>query len=346
MYPLQNASTNTSLETSTPKRPILLTGASGFIGRHVAKKLASLRNLQLICILREGAQHPHTDSLTRGGLVVLPGNFYETSVIKKAFERYQFQQVIHLAAIRGGGNASPADFQEVNVKGTERLLAEAYRQQVQKFIFCSSVGVHGTIPEAVPAEIESPLCGDNHYHQSKIAAEEAVQAYIQKGLNAFIVRPTITYGPGDDGFPRTLIHLVRRHLLFLPKSNHRVHLVDVERVAEVFCNLVVNDHFAQRIFVAGDIEPIALRDLADWIHWHRYRRSYPTYFRLPDWVFKLAFYLFQKIRNEKWAARVALLSNDWHYECADTYRALGIQPISTREAFGRLLQDTAVARGE
>jgi nucleoside-diphosphate-sugar epimerase len=275
---------------------------------------------------------------------VLPGNFYETSVIEKAFERYRFQQVIHLAAIRGGGNASSADFREVNVKGTERLLEEAYRQRVHKFIFCSSVGVHGTIPEAVPAEIESPLCGDNHYHQSKIAAEDAIQAYIRKGLNAFIVRPTITYGPGDDGFPQTLIHLVRRHLLLLPKSDHRVHLVDVERVAEVFFNLVVNDEFAQRIFVAGDIEPIALRDLVDWIHWHRYRRSYPTYFRLPDWVFKLAFYLFQKIRNEKWAARIALLSNDWHYECADTYRVLGIQPISTREAFSRFLRDTAVVQ--
>jgi len=325
------------------KQLILLTGASGFIGRHVVKKLASHPDLQLVCILREGERHPHAESLIKSGATIFSGNFYDTEIIKKAFQRYQFQQVVHLAAIRGGGNASLADFRKVNVKGTERLLHEASGRRVQKFIFCSSVGVHGTIPEAVPAEIETVLCGDNQYHQSKIAAEDAVQTYIQNGLNAYIVRPTITYGAGDDGFPNTLVHLVRKRLLLLPKSNHQVHLVDVERVAEVFFRLVVGDHFPRRIFVAGDIQPITLKDLADWIHCHRYGSAYPTYFRLPDWAFKLAFLLFQKVRNEKWAARVALLSNDWHYRCADTYRLLGIQPVPTREAFGRFLRDSLVA---
>jgi nucleoside-diphosphate-sugar epimerase len=314
-----------------------LTGANGFIGRHVARKLTSLPNLQLVCVLRDGAQDPHAEWLTTERAIIVRGNFYEEKLIKNLFEQYQFQQVIHLAAIRGGGNASPPEFREVNVKGTERLLREAYERGAQKFIFCSSVGVHGTIPLSVPAEIESPLCGDNQYHQSKIEAEQSVQSYIQKGLNAYIVRPTITYGPGDDGFPQTLVRLVKGRLLLLPASNHQVHLVDVERVAEVFFNLVRNEQFAQRIFVAGDIEPTTLRDLADWIHWHWYQRSYPSYFRLPDWMFKVAFYLFNRIGNEKWAARTALLSNDWHYQCAETYRLLGIEAVPTREAFGRFL---------
>lgn len=319
------------------KQSILLTGASGFIGRHVARKLASVPHFQVVCLLREGANHTHAESLKQDGAIVFPGNFYETSVIKDAFKRYPFQQVIHLAAIRGGGNASAADFREVNIAGTERLLREAYEQKVEKFIFCSSVGVHGTIPSAVPAEIETPFCGDNQYHQSKIVAEEAVQDYIRRGLNAYIVRPTITYGVGDDGFPHTLIQLVRKRMLLLPRTNHQVHLVDVERLAEVFFKLAVIEQSGKRIFVAGDIEPVALRDLADWIYGHQYHRPYPPYFRVPDWIFKLAFYLFQGIDNEKWSARVALLSNDWHYQCADTYRLLGIQPIPTREAFGRFL---------
>lgn len=303
----------------------------------MAKKLASLSDVQLVCILRDGAQHPNAESLIKEGVSVARGNFYDEAVIKNLFDEYRFQQVIHLAAIRGGGNGSAADFREVNVKGTERLLQQAYERGAKKFIFCSSVGVHGTIPLTVPAEIETPLHGDNQYHQSKIEAEQAVQAYIQKGLNAYIVRPTITYGPGDEGFPRTLVRLVKGHMLLLPSSNHQVHLVDVERVAEVFFHLVMNEEFAQRIFVAGDIEPTTLKDLADWIHWHWYRRSYPKYFRLPDWVFKLAFNLFQKTGNEKWAARTALLSNDWHYQCAETYRLLGIEAVPTREAFGRFL---------
>jgi len=322
---------------------ILLTGASGLIGRHVVKKLASLHSARLVCILRDGERHPQAQLLIREGAVVVPGNFYKHAVIEKAFEGHQIQQVIHLAAIRGGGKATAADFREVNVRGTERLLRAAYEHKVQKFIFCSSVGVYGTIPANMPAGLESPFQGDNQYHQSKIAAEEAVQSYIQKGLNAYIVRPTITYGAGDDGFPQALVNLVKKHLLWLPKSNHRVHLVDVKRLAEAFFNLVVNDYPSQRVYVVGDIEPTTLRDLADWIHLHFYRRPYPPYFCLPDWLFKLAFHLFQSIRNEKWMARVALLSNDWHYQCADAYRLLGIQPVPTREAFGNFLQETTIA---
>ena len=322
------------------KRLVLLTGATGLIGRHVARKLASLPDVQLVCVVRNGERHPRAAALLDEGAVVFAGNFYDATTIREIFERYPIQQVIHLAAIRGGGGASPLDFHEVNVKGTKRLLEAAYTHQVQKFIFCSSVGVHGTIPVAVPAAIETALNGDSQYHQSKIASEEAVQEYIKKGLNAYIVRPTITYGLEDDGFPQGLVRLVKAHLLWLPRSNHQIHLVDVEKVAEVFLHLALND-LDQRIFVIGDATPVALRDVADWIHGHIYKRPYPTFLRLPDWLFQAAFVAFRGIGNEKWASRMALLSNDWHYQCADTYRLLQIQPVPTREAFGRFLKEIA-----
>lgn len=324
------------------ERFVLLTGATGLIGRHVAAKLASVPGLQLVCIVRDGERHPEAARLVKRGAVIFPGNFYDAGTIKDVFERYPIQQVIHVAAIRGGGGAPAREFQEVNLKGTERLLRTAHEHKVQKFIFCSSVGVHGTIPITVPAAIETALHGDSQYHQSKIACEEAIQAYISKGLNAYIVRPTITYGPGDDGFPQSLVRLVKAHLLWLPRSNHQVHLVDVDKVAEVFLNLVLNNS-NQRIFVIGDVGPVVLKDVADWIHWHIYNRPYPAFLRLPDWLFKAAFLVFRSMRNEKWASRMALLSNDWHYQCADTYRLLRIQPVPTREAFDRFLKEVAAA---
>src|SRR5215472_11519331 len=143
------------------QRSVLLTGASGLIGRHVAKKIAALNSARVVCILRDGARHPQAPSLIREGAVVVPGKFYEPAVIEKVFEEHKIQQVIHLAAIRGGGNAATPDFQEVNVKGTERLLRAAHERKAQKFVFCSSVGVYGTIPANMPAGPGSPFCGDN-----------------------------------------------------------------------------------------------------------------------------------------------------------------------------------------
>jgi nucleoside-diphosphate-sugar epimerase len=279
--------------------------------------------------------------LLKQGAILVGGDFCDEALLKQTFEQYRVGQVIHLAAIRGAGKASAAEFRRVNVEGTALLLREAFEHRAQKFIYCSSVGVYGTIPMAVPAGIETPLRGDTQYHRSKVAAEEAVQGYIQKGLNAYIVRPTIAYGSGDEGFPHTLARLVRHHLLWLPVTSHQVHLIDVERLAEVFFSLVVRDECAQRIFIAADAEPVPLRDLVDWIHWHFYRRPYPRYLRLPDWTFELAYRLFQGLGNEKWAVRLALTCRDWYYQSADTYRVLGIQPVSTREGSGRFLDESA-----
>jgi nucleoside-diphosphate-sugar epimerase len=321
------------------REPVLVTGASGFIGRHVLRKLAQLPEIQLICAIREGNRHPQAGSLLQDGAVVIPGNFWEGTFIQQAFEQYRFEHVVHLAAIRGGGNASPAEFQKVNVQGTELLLREAYRHQVRRFIFCSSVGVYGTIPAILPAGSETPVHGDSQYHRSKIAGEAAVQTYVRKGLNAYIVRPLITYGPGDDGFPQTLVRLVKQRLLWLPRSDHRIHLVDVERLAEVFLSLMLGDR-SQRVFIAGDIEPVRLREVANWIHLHFYQRPYPLFLSLPDWTFAAALRVLRRTRNEKWVARLELLSSDWHYECGDTYRLLQVHPVPTREAFGRFLRQS------
>lgn len=320
-----------------PKHSILVTGATGFIGSQVVCKLARLPDVRVVGIVRKGAKHPRAQGLLQEGATLVSGDFFDERVVKRAFEQYQIGQVIHLAAVRGGGNASTVEFQQVNIKGTETLLREAYEHHAERFIFCSSVGVHGTIPVEVPAGLETPLCGDNQYHRSKIAAEEAVIGYIQKGLNAYIVRPLITYGSGDNGFPQSLVRLARHHLLLLPWTDHQIHMVSVDRLAEVFLSLAMKDP-TQRIFIGADVAPVSLRDLVDWIHWHFYRRTYPRYLRLPDWAFRLTLRLFEGVGNEKWAARMALLSKSWSYQSTETYRLLDIKPIPTRESFDRFLQ--------
>jgi nucleoside-diphosphate-sugar epimerase len=320
------------------KQTILITGATGFIGRHVVRRLGGVASLRLICIVRGGERHPHAESLLNAGAALIAGDFCDEALVQKIFTEHSIDQVIHMGAIRGGRVATAADYRRVNVEGTELLLREAHKHKIRKFIYCSSVGVYGAIPAKVPADLNTPFRGENQYHQSKIDAEQAVQSYIDKGLNAYIVRPSVTYGSGDDGFAETVTRLVKQRLLFLPRTDHHIHLVDVEKVAEVFLNLVLADECTQRVLIAADNDAIRFRDLVDWIHWYFYQRPYPRYLRLPDWAFQLSLHLFEKVGNEKWAARLALLSGDWHYQCADTYRLLKIKPIPTREAFGAFMQ--------
>jgi len=70
-----------------PTHVVLLTGATGLIGRHVAAKLASVPQLQLVCIVRGGEGHPEAARLRKQGVVIFPGSFYDAATIEDVFER-------------------------------------------------------------------------------------------------------------------------------------------------------------------------------------------------------------------------------------------------------------------
>jgi len=248
------------------KENVLITGATGFIGSHVAKELLSDESYRIIATVRKKNNSKIVNELENEGAILVEGDFCDMQFVENLFKEFRIQYVIHIAAIRGGGAGTRDDYYRVNVAGTENLLKASLNNGIKQFNYCSSVGVYGTIPKNMPANIDTELIGDNAYHNSKIAAETKVQNYIRKGLNGYIVRPTITYGKGDDGFPQTLVRLVKNRLLFLPPNDILIHLLDVDSLSCLFINLIKSVHIKQRILIAADKNPISLYQLANLIH--------------------------------------------------------------------------------
>jgi nucleoside-diphosphate-sugar epimerase len=315
------------------RKHILITGPTGFIGSHVAYKFLADKNYQLVAMVRRKKDYKNAGELENEGAILFEGSFCDKAFTERVFKEFPVEYVIHLAALRGGGAGTAQDFREVNVLGTEVLLHASLKNKVKKFIFCSSVGVFGTIPENLPAGLNTVLIGDNEYHNSKILAEEAVQRYIGLGLNAYIIRPTITYGPEDNGFPSTLVNLVRRRLFFLNFKDVMIHLLDVESFAEIIKKLVDSEGILQRVFIAADRDPVILKDLVNQIHHHYYKRPYPSFLKLPDVVFKIMINIFRITNSEKWHTRILLISKNWYYDISETTDLLGFVPRSTSELF-------------
>lgn len=320
------------------KHYVLVTGATGFIGSHVADRLVRDGRLSVIAIVREAEHYRNVEKLRECGAILIPGLFYDRELLEKVFNDYPVSTVIHIAAVRGLALGSEDDYHRVNVEGTRQLLELAKRHGTGKFIFCSSVGVWGTIPQEVPAHLGTPLCADNRYHMSKIQAERHVLEYRGKGLNAFIVRPTICYGPGDNGFPYTFVRLVRRRLLLLPFHEVKIHLLDVKKLAGLFHDLTIREDIAgEGIFVAADAAPISSRELADLIHMHYFGIHYPRYLRLPDMVFAAGQKICSFAKNEKWLLRVLLMSKNWSYSLDEAVGQLNYIPTETQAGFLRYL---------
>jgi nucleoside-diphosphate-sugar epimerase len=117
--------------------------------------------------------------------------------------------VFHAASIRDRWGTSAEEYRRANIEGTRHLLAAA-TGRATRFVYVSSVGVLGWpgvdgIDESFPIDVRP---GKADYHGTKAAAEQLVRAW-PTDLKTVVVRPTITYGPGDrDGMLTRLIGLV------------------------------------------------------------------------------------------------------------------------------------------
>lgn len=319
---------------------VLLTGVTGFIGSHVAERLLQDDLFRVIAIVRKANNEAKIESLKQKGAFITTGIFYDENLLKRIFSDYLITHVVHLAAIRGEGKGRKQDYYKVNVHGTEILLEASLRNHIRQFIYCSSVGVFGTIPTVLPANLATPLNGDTLYHDSKIQAEDKVHHFVQKGLEAHIIRPSITYGVGDNGFPSKLITIARKRVPLLPIGENFVHLLDVRSLARVLSTMLTID-LKKRVLIVADKEPIRLRELVDLIYYHYNGREYPCTCRPPEFMTRTALLALKGLGSKKWLAKLRLISESWCYDVEETTKIVMLEMAETRKEFLRFIETVA-----
>ncbi len=170
---------------------ILVTGGTGFTGTALVKRLIESGYSVVVLDSKEGLK---TDDLRTLGADVVIGSITDKNIVRKCMQDVDI--VHHVAAAFRELNVDNSHYDEVNVNGTKNVLEAAFDNQVRKFIYCSTCGVHGNIDNP-PAGEDAPIQPADYYQQSKYEAEPLVQAYFKKGMKTVILRPAAIYGPGD-----------------------------------------------------------------------------------------------------------------------------------------------------
>ena len=317
-------------------KTILITGASGFIGAHVAALLG--RNYKVIAPVRSASlSRTNVQNLKKQGIIIVEGDFYREEVLEELFT-YKVDFVIHMAAIRGEKEISPDLYHKINVDATDKLLDYSRMKKVSKFIYCSTVGVLGTIPKNKPARQVDEANPDSHYHQSKWEAENLVREYHSASFQTCILRPTITYGKGDDGFVPKLISLVQNNRFIFPIKPVSIHMLNVESFANL-CHLVLENNLLDgKSYPVADEEPVQLSDLVNSISFEVNGKPYPKYFRLPKFIFNLALGLLDLTGKKQLLISVKLIRKDWTYDISDTKTNLGYIPEDTLKSITALIK--------
>jgi dihydroflavonol-4-reductase len=175
---------------------VFLTGATGFIGGHVARMLRE-RDDDVVCLVRSPEKAAALSAL---GCELVSGDLGDAAAIASGMSGCD--AVIHGAAVYEVGipkSEHPAMY-EANVLGTERVLRAALDAKIPKVVYISTVGAFGnTHGEVVDESYEHP--GQEHtsyYEETKVQAHRIARRLIdEEGLPCVIVQPGGVYGPDD-----------------------------------------------------------------------------------------------------------------------------------------------------
>lgn len=239
---------------------ILVTGAGGFVGRITCARLYE-KGFSARAVVRVEAGPPiagaHDTFTVRE---IGPATDWQN-----AFE--SIETVVHLAArvhvIRDKARDSLGEFRKVNVAGTERLAIQAAHAGVKRFVFVSSIKVHGEETQGKAfSEVDRPDPKDS-YGISKWEAEQAlIRVARQTGLEVVIIRPPLVYGPGVKGNFLTMLKVLRRRVaLPLGAITNCRSLLYVENLVDVLVLFASHPAVAGETFLVSDGEDVSTPEL-------------------------------------------------------------------------------------
>ncbi|SFM64239.1 Nucleoside-diphosphate-sugar epimerase [Ectothiorhodospira mobilis] len=241
-------------------RQILITGATGFIGTALAQRLDA-EGMAVRGTVRHQAPKdaPYP--------VIPVGDLNGDTPWRAALQ--DVDTIVHLAArtfVPKAPEAAPLSaFRRVNVEATAALARQAARAGVRRFIYVSTIKVHGeSTPPDRPFREQDPLSPADAYARSKAEAEAALRSIAREtGLETVILRPPLVHGPGMGGNLARLRRWVQRGVP-LPLgavTGNRRSLVGVDNLTDLILRCVDHPAAAHETFLVADGQDLSTADL-------------------------------------------------------------------------------------
>ena len=236
---------------------VLITGATGFLGRRLATSLHSKPDVSLTAAARLLTEIP-------AALIVEVQGLNANTDWSTALTRQQV--VIHAAArahIMKDELADPiAEYRRVNVDGTLNLASQAATAGVKRFIFISSIGVNGNINTSPFTEYDDPNPAELNA-ESKWEAEQGLwEIQRETGMEIVIIRPPLVCGPNAPGNFGSLMRWVEKGVpLPLGAIHNQRSLVALDNLVDLLIACIDHPAAANQVFLAGDGEDISTTDL-------------------------------------------------------------------------------------
>lgn len=232
---------------------VLVTGATGFLGSHVAEQLKA-KGHDVRALVRRSSK---TDFLDRLGVELVNASLEEGKGLEEAVDGVD--AVVHGAAIVKA--RTPAEFRYVNTGGTEHLIkAAAAVPNLRRFVYVSSLAAHGFGTNGSPRSFDEPSDPPTFYGKSKLAGERAVLDR-KDAMPVTIIRPPAIYGPRDNEMLAFFKIVNGRVVPFLGNPDNRCSLIHASDCANAIVLALEKEHPSGRIYSVEDGVVYTQRDV-------------------------------------------------------------------------------------
>jgi nucleoside-diphosphate-sugar epimerase len=234
---------------------VLVTGATGFTGGHLARTLVK-RGDHVRALVRDVAR---ARASNLDDIELVAGDLTNVDSVRRALSGVEV--VYNIAALyREAG--LPADaYRAVNADAVAHLIDAARDAGVGRVVHCSTVGVHGDIAHP-PANEDAPIQPGDVYQETKVLGEElGRQAAARAGVELVIARPTGIYGPGDRRLFKLFGDVARGRFIMLGAGRHFYHVTYIDDLCEGFRLCGTVPAAAGRTYILGGAEVPTLAEL-------------------------------------------------------------------------------------
>jgi nucleoside-diphosphate-sugar epimerase len=259
---------------------VLVTGATGFTGGHLARALKARGENVYAMVRAPMTATPWADA----GIQIRHGNLADPDSLPAAVAGIDV--VYNIAALYRQAGLPEAIYHQVNGAAVGQLIEAAANAGVRRVVHCSTVGVHGDV-EHPPANEDAPLRPGDVYQVAKVEGERiAREAAAGTGMEVVIARPSGIYGPGDRRLLKLFRGVARRRFVILGDGKIFYHLTYIDDLVEGFRLCGEVPRAAGQTYILAGAEVPTLNELAALIA--RDAGVPPPSLHLPVWPFWLA----------------------------------------------------------
>jgi nucleoside-diphosphate-sugar epimerase len=319
-----------------PDRPVLVTGATGFTGGYLVRSLVS-DGYSVRVVVRSKAKAAAT--LPRE-IDVREGDITDPAVVTSVVEGVG--TIYHLAAAYREAYHREGGYWRVNVGATRNLLESASNAGIERFVHCSTVGVHGHVANP-PADEQAAYSPGDPYQRTKCEAEMLALTYARdRGLPLTVARPTAIYGPGDTRLLKMFRMIAKGRFVMLGSRDINYHMVFVDDLVGGLRLLGTHPAAVGEVFILGGDRYYPLKTIADMIAGFLGVRR--PWIRLPAAPFQIAGSLCEAlclplgVEPPIYRRRVDFFTKSRAFSIEKARRVLGYQPrVPIEEGLRRTL---------